>query len=436
MFTVTKESEVKLVESLGALAEERDNWRAVIFHLSEMQEDAKSEYQVKISVNLVLDLLREFDGGVFVLSTGSMVVMCRQLPSPLLNKLIFQLRYLYMDDPLAYGLDGSENPDFCTIYDLSERWDDFYEECNRRMMLVARKRPAGAAPARPAAAKPSEPAANPQMSAAPVRPSEPEMRMIDRTGKAVRDDAFSASRLARIETDLVNADLSRAIRRQPICAAVPGTAVRPVFEELYIHMPHLKQLLRADVDFFSNQWLFRYLTQILDARMLWMLKHYASRFLQSPISINIHVETLLSDAFREFDAAVKPEVRVATVLEVPIVDVFSDIMTFLHAREQVQRLGYRICIDGLNTTSFLQIDRARLGADLIKLQWNADRESDLNSPENRKLVEAVKACGPNRVILCRCDSKYAIQYGQAMGLSLFQGRYVDLLLNPSAKIAN
>jgi hypothetical protein len=95
-----------------------------------------------------------------------------------------------------------------------------------------------------------------------------------------------------------------------------------------------------------------------------------------------------------------------------------------------------VCLDGLTTESFLDIDRNKLGLDLIKVQWNADVKSDLNSKENTALADAVRSCGNNRVILCRCDNQQAVQYGQALGISLFQGRFVDSLINPSAKVTN
>ena len=47
------------------------------------------------------------------------------------SKLIFQLRYLYMDDPLAYGEAGQENPGFCTTYDMKRQWREFHDECAR-----------------------------------------------------------------------------------------------------------------------------------------------------------------------------------------------------------------------------------------------------------------------------------------------------------------
>lgn len=425
MFTVSKDSEVKLVETLNAIADERGHWQAAHFHLGDLLEEFKSPYQTKIAVNMVGDMLRDYTGGQYVCGDGSLIVLCRDTPQQLVQKLIFQLRYLHMDDPLAYLPDGQENADFCTYYLLERDWQAFYDECTRRMTFVAKRMaPSQAAAAARARPQPEERAA----ADAPLK--------LDPSGNSVRTSPFSAARLANVESDLTHADLSRAVRRQPVCAVVGNNPARPVFDELYIHIAHLRQMLRADVDFLGNKWLFKYLTQILDERVLFMLRHNPVRYLESPIALNLNVETLMSDWFLDFDAVIKPAVKVSMVLEIHVMDVFSDISAFNYVRSNVQKMGYRVCLDGLNTDSFLQIDRQRLGCDLVKLQWNADLEADLQSEENKALQAAIKNCGANRMILCRCDSKHAIHYGQAMGISLFQGRYLDMMLNPSAKIAN
>lgn len=413
MQLVSKNTEVKLMEALSVI-HNPTSWRAVHFHLDRLLEQYKSDYQVKIAVNLIHDLLGSYDGDIFIFGDQGIVVLCSNLEKIVLNKLIFQLRYLYMDDPLAYAEDGQENPEFCTVYELARDWQDFFDWASRRMSMAKRNVPTPGKP-KPVVTKSREPDVS------------------DRQQESRAD--LSVSALANIERDLQYADLSKVIRRQPVCAVL-SSGVRKVFDELYIHIAHLRQMLRSDVDLFSNRWLFRYLTQVLDQRMIAMIRHNQGRFLDSPVSLNLNVETLLSPAFAEFDASIKPSAKVSMVIEVPVVDVFADIDAFTLARDEVQKLGYRVCIDGLTTKSFINVDRERLKADLVKMQWNADMESDLNSPANKALVDAIRHCGNNRIILCRCDNKQAIEYGQALGISLFQGRYLDSLLDPNARIKN
>jgi hypothetical protein len=409
---VYKSSEVKLLEALNDIGEP-SGWQAIHFHLSDLLDQYKSEYQIKIAINLIHDLLKSYMGGIFLLSDNSIVVLCYRVEKPILSKLIFQLRYLYMDDPLAYTEEGQENPDFSTLYDLERNWQEFLDLCTRRMAMTARRGPGKAA---------AKPAAPQEKVAAPEKP-EP------LTG-------LSAARLASIERDLRHADLRKVIRRQPVCTAMAGVPVRRVFDELYINIAHLRQMLKSEVDFLSNRWLFKYLTQILDERVIELIRQAPNQYLSQPVSLNLNVETLLSSWFSEFDAGLKPSVKVGVVIEIPVIDVFADMTAFIYARQEVQKLGYRVCLDGLTTRSFTNIDRDKLGVDLIKVQWNADAPADLETKENRELAAAVQRSGTNRVILCRCDNRQAVQYGQALGVSLFQGRHLDSLIDPSSGVEN
>jgi len=239
-----------------------------------------------------------------------------------------------------------------------------------------------------------------------------------------------------IESDLMNADLRLALRRQRVCATVKGMELKPVFEEIYINIQHLRRLISSDTDLTSNKWLFKYLTEILDGYVLDTISRRSAEYLQSPVSINLNVETVLSDKFLRFNSRVDASLKSSIILEIAVADVFIDMSAFLTARDLAHELGYRICLDGLSSLSFTQIDRESLGFDLAKLQWNAEMKSDLSSEHNQKLKEAVQACGSNRIILCRCDSRNALDYGNALGISLFQGRYTDNILNPHAKIIN
>jgi hypothetical protein len=431
MFTTTKDAEPKLVELLTSIKDEANHWRAIHFRFSLLQEHYRSNYQIKIAVNLINDLLKTNQGGLFVFADFNLYVVAKSVTKTQIDKVIFQLRYLFADDPLAYDADGNENPEFCEIYDLSVAYDEFTSATRKKVVKTAKK----------VAASQRETSSTLMIEDAPAPKTTAKTTT---TAKAAGSSAFGSEqliplttqRLANIERDLESADLSRVMRRQPICAAVPNMMVRRVFDEFYVNIAHLKQMMTGNVDLTSNRWLFKYLTQVLDARMLEMIGRNAGRYIDRPISINLNVETLLSDYFTRFDALIKPSMKVSIVIEIQIADVFSDMAAFMVAKETVQKLGYRVCLDGLTSLSFTQIDREKLGFDLAKLQWNADLESDLKSRENKQLADAVRQCGPNRIILCRCDGRQAVDYGQALGISLFQGRFLDKIIDPTSKVEN
>lgn len=428
MQVFSKGSEVKLVETLAEIGDQANGWTAVSFAFARLMDQYRNDYQIKIAVNMVTDLLKSEEAMLFVMADQAINLLAKNTQRSKIDKVIFQLRYLFMDDPLAYTAEGEENPEFCTIYDLGTQREAF-STFARGKMLEGRRGASGAGAQAPAAPTASAPAPSKQGGGI--------LRQVkEQIASASPMKFFNATSLASIERDLANADLSMVVRRQPVCAAIPDMMVRRVFDELYINITHLRQMMRVDADLLSNRWLFKYLTELLDERMLKMVQMNPSRFLDLPVSINLNIKTLLSDFFSEFDATVKPSVKVSVVVEIQLSDVFEDMRAFAAVRNSLQKMGYRICLDGVTDLSFPLVDREQLGFDLIKLQWNADMPSELNSTPNLRIAEAVNRCGPNRVILSRCDNRKAVDYGQALGISLFQGRYLDKLMNPLSKVEN
>lgn len=414
--TVSKDAEAKLIEYLDVIQTESSSWRALHFHFAQLLEHYKSDYQIKIATNLIADLLKEADGCLFLCADCDIFVAAKGANKTLLDKVVFQLRYLFMDDPLAYNSDGQENSGFCTLYDLSVDWKDYAQVSRQKLGSSAKH----------------EIADNLHMQENTLS-FVPGKTHVSGGSRVIKP--MTPARLASIENDLRTADLSRVIRRQPICAAPPKKQIRRVYDELYINISHLRQLIMADVDFMSNRGLFRYLTELLDDKVLDLLRRNG-RYFEMPVSLNLNVATLLSDRFTEFDNSIKPSTKVSIVIELQVSDVFMDMEAFQVAKSAVQKMGYRVCLDGLTTDSFLQVNREGLGFDLAKLQWNADAPSDLESEENKALAAAIKRCGANRVILNRCDTRQAVDYGQAMGISLFQGRFLDKVINPESKVEN
>lgn len=433
MRIVNREPEAHVIELLNAIQEQTSGWIAIHFKFHLLMEHYRSEYQIKIAINLMNDMLGDRDGAIYLCDDTTIFVIAKGVPKPLHDKLVFQLRYLFMDDPLAYNDEGDENLEFASRYDLDEHWLEFMNISKKRLVQRVRK----SQQAGRDVPKSMQPTA--MVAPADVVPEAALASLSSSTSMSpvlLRDRFFNASNVHSIELALRDADISTAVRRQPVCAMAPGANARTVFDEMYINIAHLRQMLKIEADILSNRWLFKYLTQVLDDKMLAYLQMRAGSFATSPVSINVNIPTLLSSRFTEFDATIKPAAKVSVVMELQIADVFADMAGFLLAKDTVQKLGYRVCLDGVSDLSFPQIDRQRLGFDLIKLQWNADSDMDLRSEKNQSLIEAVKRCGNTRVILTRCDNETAIKYGHGIGINLFQGRYLDGLVNPDSKIQN
>ncbi len=185
-------------------------------------------------------------------------------------------------------------------------------------------------------------------------------------------------------------------------------------------------------DIASDRWLFQHLTQHLDRRVLAMLRKNDDQVLAHSYSLNLNISTLLSQEFHQFDQSLRAGARGTIVIELQKVDIFADLGAYLFARDFLKERGYRVCLDGVSAVTLGFIDRERLGLDLLKMFWTPDMADPLHTERTTAFRDAVERAGRSRIILARCDSEDAVTFGQAVGLRLFQGRYIDRLLSAAA----
>jgi hypothetical protein len=233
--------------------------------------------------------------------------------------------------------------------------------------------------------------------------------------------------LGRVENALARADLSNLVRRQYICSLSRRRVPEPLFSELFISIADLRETLLPGVNLLANRWLFQHLTETLDRRMLSLLSKTDTLTISGDISFNLNVGTLLSQEFQAFDDNITAGRRGAMVIELQKVDIFANLGAYLFAREYVQAKGYRVCIDGLSYQAMAVIDRERLGADFVKLVWHPEMVDGGEEIHNR-IRTMVRHAGEDRVVLCRVDNREAVDFGQSIGISLFQGRHVENLI--------
>ncbi len=177
------------------------------------------------------------------------------------------------------------------------------------------------------------------------------------------------------------------IRRQPVCAIIPNDAPKAIYREVYVSIPDLRDAVMPKRDIASDRWLFQYLTQTLDRRVLTMLRRGDDSALAHSYSLNLNISTLLSPEFQAFDQSLRPGTRGSIIIEVEKVDIFNDIGAYIFARDYVRERGYRICLDGVTALTLPFIDRDRLGIDLVKVFWSPD----LGDPARPERAAEVKA---------------------------------------------
>ncbi len=400
--------ETALLDFVERLRKFTKGRRAVHVRLSKLRPYNRRAHHMRIAASTFDPLVRAFDAAVFRLFNNDLVVICNGADVADIDHVVLHLRYLFAEDPLIKN-EESGNIEFCTWFDLEDDYADLRDLAQR--MVSARA----------------------QREQDRKEASSPDSKNSDRKSPvAKREDVEKAPldppNLAAIEAAIAQADLSAIIRHQPICAVVRDRKPEPAFNEIFTSIAMLCEMLMPEIDVQANPWLFRDLTQHLDRRMISYLAQNGETTRGQPFSVNLNISTLLSPEFLDFDERLNKNTRGGIIIEVQLFDVYADLGNFMFARDFLHERGYKFCLDATTHMSLPLIDRAELGFDLVKLLWNEDLAALLSGPRGRSLRSAAEKVGPGRLILAHCDSERALEVGESLGITLYQGYLLDEML--------
>lgn len=380
----------------------REGRRAVHLQIGRLRPENRHAHHLRIAQQAFEPLIQGYEGALFRLFNEDLVVTVNGAPKSRLDEVVESLCGLFAGDPLL--ADGASEGAFVTHFDLehdlealvslSDRMERAHQD--QKLSSATAEQPEGQGPDRRASASPLDPEGLRQMVEA-----------------------------------IVQADLSNFSRRQLICVVVPGAPPQPVFRELYISTAALGQTLLPNREILGNRWLFQYLTQVLDQRVLSMLAKSNDILREGHVAINLNVETATSAAFLRLDEALNKDDRGKIIVEFQVIDVFADLARFAFARDFLRSKGYRICLDGCSHLTLYHLDRKKLGVDFVKLAWSNALADCMDGAQRDDLEAALARMGEQRVILNRCDAPEALKVGQSLGIDLYQGYHLDNLLEGS-----
>jgi len=402
----TVSQEYLLLSFLQRLERHRTGRRAVHIHLSNLRDHNRKSHHIRIAGNTFEDMVRQFEGQMFALNNGDLVFICSGANVEDMDSAVNRLRYLFSEDPLAM-LEVADN--FSTWYNLETQYQEllmiaellYKDDQKRQERLRTRSIQWG------------------QSGAVDTRP------------------AITPGQLQRLEEFLKSADLSSFMRRQQVCAVTGDAKPKRILKEIYISIDELAATVLPEVSLSANRWLFQHLTATLDRRVLKLLSRAEDKDFYSSFSMNLNVGTLLSPEFLQFDSELRMGGRGTIVIELQLMDIYADVSEFFFARDFLAEKGYRLCIDGITHHSLPLVDRAALGTDLVKIYWTpAFIDESPDDSRRDKFRAAVERCGKSRIILGRCDSPDAIRFGVDMGITMFQGRFVDSVMQEEARFGS
>ena len=390
--------EYLLLDYVQRLETRKYGHRAVHIHLSRMKPFHRRDYHIRVATNTFESYVKLYVGRIFVLTNNDLIFVWKDKSIADVEPAVDTLRYLFRDDPLSQ--DDSEETGFCTWYNLNTEFQEFLLLCQH---LDER-------------AKKLQQSSN--------------MRTALQREKDQALSPINAENLAQLEETIHTADLSEHIRQQPVCVFAHGGSkeLHPFFDEFFVSITDLRNALMPNIDLASNRWLFQHMTEVLDKRMLNYLCKRTFKTHASSFSINLNLGTLTSKDFDKFDETVRSKWPGNVIIELNQVDLFSNLETYLSVRDDFHKRGYRILIDNLTVESLSFVDRNRLKADFIKVAWREEMTDNVIRKKYSEMDNLVKNSGRERVILCRCDTPTAIKFGQSLGITLFQGRYIDNMI--------
>ena len=383
--------------------EKSDNYKALYLYTSKLSENNQKYLSRQALIETFNTVTSNSESEIFGLPNDDMIIIYNKNQQEEILACLIKVRYILHDEPLIKNELDLEKAGFATYYELGQK---LQEAIDSAMKMATEQ--------------------NFDILRKKTSDKSNEWNIIKPQIKKLRRE-LTPSLLGKIQKALSMTDFSSLIRRQSVCAIIGKSSPQVLFDEAYVAISDLRDMLLPDLDLTANPWLFLALAGTLDKRVLVHVSQHDDGALTSNFSLNLNVSTILSDEFLAFDESINTATRSTIVLELQLVDMFSDIKAYMLAKTFAQYRGYKICIDGITVDKLKYINRQNLGADLIKIIWHPSFMDIIN--EDKHFMDYVNRAERAKMILCRVDDPSAVEVGNSLGINMYQGFYIQRLLN-------
>ncbi len=388
--------ETQLLTRLRFIEGDRAGHYVVHVHLSGLRAPNRKPHFIDIAARTFDDLLNNFDVTLYKLDNADLVLLCKDVPVEEIDPTMHKVRQLFSEDPLTANEDGSIDDRFSTWYDLVQQGDfaSFVENITllSEQAIERRRKASGMLSAN-------------SLPGADMQPGD----------------------ITDITLRLQSVEIEDLIHSQTAVVIHPGAKGKILFHEQFVTMSLLQKRIAPDVNLFASPWLFQYLTETIDRRLLGVVGRWELETLAEPISLNLNISTVLGREFQHFHQQAGAY-SANIIIELQLIDVFAEMTAYADARDMLQENGYRVLIDGLNPLSLQFFDPALLEADMIKVNWGQEFNNEDSAAHVEDMRRVIKNVGKDSVILGRVDSETAVVWALALGITRFQGYYIDTLV--------
>ena len=369
---------------------------AVALHLSRLKTHAPQPHHARISRALLQDMALRCGGQVFLMRNGDIVLLCSveaassgpamRSASPLALPAMFAH---------LFGADAPGLARLTSLWRLETEADTF------RAYIADRH----------------------------ADPPQPELAGFEETGGIAQISAVEALIDAMPIDETLT--LQTAVRVRGGGPMPLSSRLTPLFREFTFALAAASP--RADLQrAIADPFLFRHFAARLDARML---THVRDDLLAGgkltrpavlgrlPIHLNITLDGIVSPAFSRLTQAAQSR-GAHFGIEISLMEAASDLGLLAYARQMLRAAGFALILDGLDHIALTMTHPGGLQPDLVKLMWSPQL-ADATPPMRAAVASCIDRIGVNRIVLQRADSEQAVVWGQAHGLSRYQGFFLD-----------
>ena len=147
---------------------------------------------------------------------------------------------------------------------------------------------------------------------------------------------------------------------------------------------------------------------------------------RKPCSVNMNVESVFTKSFQEFIEKGGEGALANIVFEFRQDNILQQFDEFKIAADLIKSKGGIVAIDAIFPETVGIVNLARLGATFAKIFWRPGAEETL--PAQAAEILKMRKAGIIFVI-ARLDDETGIKVGQDLGITVFQGFYIDDLLS-------
>lgn len=374
-------SEKYLLSTLDRIAKNSERYAVLYISASKLKPKHRHPKFLKILEKFFDGVVGLAKGAFFPLSNGDFVILGRDFTQAMVDEAVNKLREGTSNDPILHG---KKNSDFATVFTFPETFERFY---NFVLKLV-------------------------ETNAAQNRQEvfEPESRPLE------------AGEVEGVLAALEKVDISELVKRQSVVRILSAQKFSVKFQEFFVAVKDLNSLF-DNIDLQENRWLYFYMLQHLDKRVLQAF--FSAQLKEWPeyIGINLNMQSVYSQEFINFAKEFLQQGH-KIVVEVQLIDVFNNLPLYFEVKEILSRGGHKILIDGMSTASLKLLNLKTLNPDMVKFFWEPLLEF---APDNQEVKDLIARLGQENVILAKCDSTQAMTWGIRHGFSSFQGPFMDNL---------